>query len=587
MNHPRSSKSSGNSDSATLELLTPESLARTGAAIVAVDWNRLGFGPVDADATLQEQRMHTVETSDPVQIQHRITALLAARCAALVAPFPDISTHTICQAAIQHGWPEALTKKDNVVLEQIAEFVRRMLMGYKDVPYHNRKHAYHVVLSTSKMIDMMILSSTRTYGIRHDPLALLALTFAALIHDVEHQGIPNRQLALEDDRLAVLYNDQSMAENWSLYVAFSELLQDEFQEMRDCLFQQNEATTPPEEPVASSDYRRFRKLVVNLVLCTDLASPERTQIGKSKWKEAFGDPYETLERKLRSDVGEMPEGRQRRASITGSRILIAAGRRGSAVSAISTPNSHRHSAAEDDHDEDDSLSGTPDPSEDESDDARNHSLVTPKFLTDAATAADSVALNKLERRLSASSVQSSKYRQRLGILRTVDLSGETLETYDRRGSIATTKSNQSAAEQEASPGEYHRKLQADEPDELKATVVMETLMTAADVAHNLQGWDHMVKWSGRLYMELRRAHVAKRGFDPQEKWFENQIGFLESYLLPVARRLEDTGVFGEEMGQMFTATVEANRDRWLTQGYEETQKIIAAGNKKYPSRESS
>ena len=82
-------------------------------------------------------------------------------------------------------------------------------------------------------------------------------------------------------------------------------------------------------------------------------------------------------------------------------------------------------------------------------------------------------------------------------------------------------------------------------------------------------------------MELRRAHVAKRGFDPQEKWFENQIGFLESYLLPLARRVEDTGVFGEEIGQIFAATVEANRDKWLTQGYEEAQKVIAAGAKKY------
>jgi hypothetical protein len=85
-------------------------------------------------------------------------------------------------------------------------------------------------------------------------------------------------------------------------------------------------------------------------------------------------------------------------------------------------------------------------------------------------------------------------------------------------------------------------------------------------------------------MELRRAHVAKRGFDPQEKWFENQIGFLESYLLPAARRLEDTGVFGEEMGQIFSATVEGNRDKWLTHGYDEAQKIIAAGAKKYPMK---
>lgn len=85
-------------------------------------------------------------------------------------------------------------------------------------------------------------------------------------------------------------------------------------------------------------------------------------------------------------------------------------------------------------------------------------------------------------------------------------------------------------------------------------------------------------------MELRRAHVAKRGFDPQEKWFENQIGFLESYLLPLARRLEDTGVFGDSTGQMFAMIVEANRDRWLANGLEETQKIIAVGNKRYPPK---
>ena len=85
-------------------------------------------------------------------------------------------------------------------------------------------------------------------------------------------------------------------------------------------------------------------------------------------------------------------------------------------------------------------------------------------------------------------------------------------------------------------------------------------------------------------MELRRAHVANRGFDPQVRWFENQIGFLESYLLPVARRLEDTGVFGETIGQSFTLIVEENRDRWLAQGLEETEKIVTAGSKKYPSR---
>lgn len=115
---------------------------------------------------------------------------------------------------------------------------------------------------------------------------------------------------------------------------------------------------------------------------------------------------------------------------------------------------------------------------------------------------------------------------------------------------------------------------------------METLMTAADVAHNLQGWDHMVKWSGRLYMELRSAYQTERGADPQHRWFENQIGFLESYLLPLAHKLEDTGVFGDDVGTVFARIVESNRDRWLTEGYDETQTVIGDGAKRYPIEES-
>lgn len=85
-------------------------------------------------------------------------------------------------------------------------------------------------------------------------------------------------------------------------------------------------------------------------------------------------------------------------------------------------------------------------------------------------------------------------------------------------------------------------------------------------------------------MELRRAYVAKRGSDPQEKWFENQIAFLESYLWPIARRLEDTGVFPEKIGLLFGDVVQANRDRWLTEGFEVAEKTIADGAKRYPPR---
>lgn len=602
----------------TTDLLTPEVLARTGYSIMSTEWNMLGLGDtsaaaagstaghihtassVDTATKLTTDPHHMIETGDIVQLQHRLTAIFAARCAAIVAPpeeYSDLSTKTICRTILTNttltedmnhnshldhshnsnsnssslqcsSFPPVLTQNNYKVLTQLSEFIRRMIVGYKDVPYHNRKHAYHVVLSTTKLMDMMIVSGARTYGIKHDPIALFAMVFAALIHDVEHQGIPNRQLALEDDRLAVLYNDQSMAENWSLYVAFSEFLQDEFIDLRNALFNKDMMDNNTNDDNGSIaqlseqlEYRRFRKLVINLVLSTDLASPERTQIGKSKWKEAFGDPYETLERKLREvAVATMEENQrnqhgsnnnnnnnngsshnlqynrgrgQRRASLvnTSRMLTIAPGRRGSAISAMSSsPNSRPASQYDDDDnnmpplnssnnnnynynnnlsddiDEDDSLSATPDASEESDDeDDNNHNVtVAPKFLADVATAvivgdhnnnSGSTAFrDKFERRMSTSSVQSSKYRQRLGILRTVDLSGETLETYSRRGSMATAKSNQSNTDNASieSTTNYQSMLMADDPDELKATVVMETIMTAADVAHNLQSWNHMV-----------------------------------------------------------------------------------------------
>lgn len=482
------------SESEPSPLLTPEALAQAGLAVISPDWNVLGLGTTE----------FTCETGDAEALQQRVTALLLARCAAIasssqpssgetphngldaaVAADPDdpktrfnyknFSTRTICKSATRKGWPPAITPG---VIAELAEFVKRILTGYKEVPYHNRKHAYHVVLSTAKLMDMMIESGSRTYGLKYDPLALFAMVFAALCHDVEHQGIPNRQLAMEDDRLAILYNDQSMAEHWSLYVAFSDFLQDEFAQLRSSLFSQDiDPSTNQQE------YRRFRKLVVNMVLCTDIASPERTQIGKSKWKEAFGDPFETVERKIRED---------RRLSMTG-RMVIRRDRRGSAVSAMSLHPSEQLQNIN--GDDDDSLSGTPEHSETEGDGAdgsRNNtnSGVNRAFISHPNT---SGAKAKMERRMSSTSIQSSKYRQRLGILRTVDLSGETLETYERRGSMQTTSGQSTASSFTDSFNNNLTMLAAlDEADDLKAAVIMENIMTAADVAHNLQGWDHMV-----------------------------------------------------------------------------------------------
>ena len=489
----------------------------------------------------------TKATDDIDIIVDRVTAVMLVRLVALVSPlgtYKDLSASTICRAILTkgEGWPDKIT---DAVIQQLRGFVHKIISGYKDVPYHNRQHATHVILSANKLLDMMLQNRRNpSFGLRNDPLALMAQLFSALIHDVEHQGIPNRQLALEDDRLAILYNDVSIAENWSIYIAFSEFLQDDYEELRKIMFVENE------------EYFRFRKMVIAIVLSTDIASPERTQLVKSKWKEAFGDPHETIERKIRAQ--------NRRASLgmTGKEVPSRFARRMTGNSVYSELS---HDAVpEGGEDSSDTL--TPENSDHEDDLVQG---VSSRRMSKGFGSAHS----KFERRMSAASNMS--HRKRLGIQRAIDLSGEVMENYSSRRASTGTFASASSANDSID-------FEADDPSELKASVVMETIMTAADVAHNLQSWDHMAIWSSRLYLELRRALMNGRGSDPEPRWFENQIGFLESYLLPLSRRLEDTGVFGEAVGESFSKIVEGNRDKWLIDGFDVTQKTIQDGAEKYP-----
>ena len=92
----------------------------------------------------------------------------------------------------------------------------------------------------------------------------------------------------------------------------------------------------------------------------------------------------------------------------------------------------------------------------------------------------------------------------------------------------------------------------------------------------------MEKFSNRLYLELKKAHKEGRGPHPKPSWYENQIAFLESYILPLAHRLEDTGVWGDVIGPVFARLVEANRDQWLIDGKKVTDDVIAKGAEMFP-----
>lgn len=114
-----------------------------------------------------------------------------------------------------------------------------------------------------------------THGITSDPMAILAITFSALIHDVDHQGVSNMQLAMEEPGMSATYRNKSIAEQNSVDVAWDLLMLDKFAHLRRYVFGTRE------------ELLRFRQLVVNVVLATDIFDKELGALRKSRWERAF------------------------------------------------------------------------------------------------------------------------------------------------------------------------------------------------------------------------------------------------------------------------------------------------------------
>eukprot|EP00978_Attheya_sp_CCMP212_P048792 scaffold575356_cov102-Attheya_sp.AAC.1 len=70
-------------------------------------------------------------------------------------------------------------------------------------------------------------------------------------------------------------------------------------------------------------------------------------------------------------------------------------------------------------------------------------------------------------------------------------------------------------------------------------------MLASDVAHTMQHWLTFVKWNERLYREVWSAYASGRtDTDSTLGWYEGQISFFDGYIIPLATKLKDSGVFG-------------------------------------------
>jgi hypothetical protein len=200
---------------------------------------------------------------------------------------------------------------------QIRTYVTHISSRYHHVGFHTFEHASHVMLSATKIVYMLqkqspfhkMMDSTRNFhdmhrdnldqegdfvttinnhevekniqdleGTIYDPWIHFAISLSALIHDVGHKGLPNVQLSAESDPLSKKYGSKecmmSYAEWNSLDIGLA-LLRDgvgygEFDRVLG----------------AGKKREKLHKIVTDLVLCTDIASKERRDLGMNKWKNA-------------------------------------------------------------------------------------------------------------------------------------------------------------------------------------------------------------------------------------------------------------------------------------------------------------
>jgi len=114
----------------------------------------------------------------------------------------------------------------------------------------------------------------------------------------------------------------------------------------------------------------------------------------------------------------------------------------------------------------------------------------------------------------------------------------------------------------------------------KATIVIEHLIQASDVSHTMQHWHIYRKWNERFFCECYEAYLAGRAEnDPSEGWYKGEMGFFDFYIIPLAKKLKDCGVFGISSDEYLTYAMQ-NRKEWEARGQEVVAEMIRkAANK--------
>ncbi|XP_062258207.1 dual specificity calcium/calmodulin-dependent 3',5'-cyclic nucleotide phosphodiesterase 1A isoform X2 [Platichthys flesus] len=145
-----------------------------------------------------------------------------------------------------------LINRFRIPVQALVQFVEALENGYSKHknPYHNLIHAADV----TQTAHFLMLHT----GLMHwlSELEILAMVFAAAIHDFEHTGTTNNFHIHTRSEVAIFYNDRSVLENHHISAAYRLMAEEDM----NILINLNK-----------DDWRELRSLVIEMVMSTDMS----------------------------------------------------------------------------------------------------------------------------------------------------------------------------------------------------------------------------------------------------------------------------------------------------------------------------
>eukprot|EP00594_Rhizosolenia_setigera_P003342 CAMPEP_0178941660 /NCGR_PEP_ID=MMETSP0789-20121207/1533_1 /TAXON_ID=3005 /ORGANISM="Rhizosolenia setigera, Strain CCMP 1694" /LENGTH=502 /DNA_ID=CAMNT_0020620925 /DNA_START=2072 /DNA_END=3580 /DNA_ORIENTATION=- len=163
---------------------------------------------------------------------------------------------------------------------QLYSLVSNIIQHHNDVPYHSVHHIFHVLISSNKMLHMILQqdqneASDLAKSVQKNSFLHFVFIFSAFIHDLDHLGVSNKQLIDEDHPLAKKYSKDtsSIAEFHSISLAFEILVKEEYSHLVKEVFGENE----------NSILGKFHESVKKFVLNTDITNEKRQESLKDSY----------------------------------------------------------------------------------------------------------------------------------------------------------------------------------------------------------------------------------------------------------------------------------------------------------------